>query len=275
MPGRGVAVRCYGVICLVPMNFDTESRRGPVAWCIRSYWPHTPRDTRAAEGTRGLLESTLNESLFHEKMLSASALHVFVSLCLLAPPVAAGCWGSNTKTFPDCTGKIGTQGYLGVGYNCSGTMCARATCVGCTACTCPLCAVYYENAVLDASSGSCCARISDGSCIGQESGDKTASNDDDIYSGAEPEMVKKAFVFRQVGAWASCVAAGTLAGTQLYFMPEMKRQMRPRMLLILLGLDSLAGLFLGLSNDPTIALSNKYNSPSDSTNVGHIFSFLG
>jgi hypothetical protein len=61
----------------------------------------------------------------------------------------------------------------------------------------------------------------------------------------------------------------------MLYMPESRQQMRPRLLLALLTFDLLAGLFIGLTNIPVFALSNKYDNRSKYTNVDNIFRFLG
>ena len=194
---------------------------------------------------------------------------VLLSLWLLISPAAAECWGANTDKFPACAG------YSQVGYSCSGNMCARSTCVGCSACTCNSCAVHYPSAVLDEAEGVCCASVSNGTCVGPKSGDNPPSDDDDIWDGNEPEEVKQSIIFLEFAAWSSCIAAGSLLTMHLLYVPETRRQMRPRMLLVLLAFDFLAGLFFGMNTAPVFVLSKKYDNGSDSTNVDNIFQVLG
>ena len=124
----------------------------------------------------------------------------------------------------------------------------------------------------NSSSGSCCVSISsDGTCVGQESGDNP-SDDDDMFHGHEPEVQKQYDAFREAGGWSSFSFAGTFLAVQVYWMPENRSQMRPRMLLILLGFDAFAGLFFGLEDAPTFFLSDKYNG---NISVNSIFAFLG
>lgn len=143
---------------------------------------------------------------------------------------------------------------------------------------CDECLVHYPSAVLDAESGACCTSISsDGTCVGRESGDNL-SDDDDVYYGDEPEQAKQYIAFREAGGWSSFCFAGAFLVVQFWLMPENRSQMRPRMLLILLGLDTFAGLFFGLRSAPTFALSDKYD-PVDCgscvASVYKIFFFLG
>ena len=194
---------------------------------------------------------------------------VLLSLWLLMPPAAAECWGANTDTFLDCTAD-----YADAEFHCSGSMCASATCTLGSACN--ACAVHYPSAVLDEAEGVCCASVSsNGTCVGPESGDNPPSADDDIYEGHEPEERKQALIFEEFAAWSSCIAAGSLLTMHLLYVPETRQQMRPRMLLVLLAFDFLAGLFFGLSGSPVFSLSNKYNNQSDNTNVDSILYVLG
>jgi hypothetical protein len=140
---------------------------------------------------------------------------------------------------------------------------------------CSECFVHYPNATLDVSSGSCCATISsNGTCVGRKSGDNP-SDDDDIYDGHEPEVAKQSVTFEGFGGWSSFAAACLVLTTQLCYRSALTQHMRPRMLLVLLVLDALAGLFFGLQATPIFFLSNKYDNYSDSRNVDRIFAFIG
>jgi hypothetical protein len=111
--------------------------------------------------------------------------------------------------------------------------------------------------VLDKSKGLCCASISsDDVCVGPESGDNPSAGDDD---GDE-----KPIIYGEVAAWSSCIAAGLLLTMHMIYIPESRQQMRPRMLLVLLALDSLAGLFFGLFNSP-LFFQDMYQSISSTT----------
>jgi len=189
---------------------------------------------------------------------------LLVSMCLLTAVSA----GEPTWIRLTC----GTAAdYSKDGFRCSSNLCANTTCT-LSAAYCDRCLVHYPNAVLDASSGSCCASVSsDGTCVGQESGENP-SDDDDAYHGHEPEETKQPIAFREAGGWSSFCFAGTFLVVQVNWMPENRRQMRPRMLLILLGLDAFAGLFFGLGNAPTFELSDKYNNGNAS--VENSFTFL-
>lgn len=200
--------------------------------------------------------------------LSGGAVRVFVSLCLLTSPATAECWGANTNTFPTCYLRSAKAG-----FQCSGDMCANTTCSLGTACS--ECFVHYPNATLDVSSGSCCATISsNGTCVGRKSGDNP-SDDDDIYQGHEAKKPKQGLIFEGFGAWASFAAAFSVLTTQLCYRPALTQQMRPRMLLVLLMLDALAGLFLGLTYTPIFWLSDKYHNLSSTRSVDNIFLFIG
>ena len=204
--------------------------------------------------------------------LSGGAVRVFVSLCLLTSPATAECWGANTNTFPDCS--LGSAaGYAKAGFHCSGDMCANTTCSLGTACS--GCFVHYPNATLDVSSGSCCATISsNGTCVGRKSGDNP-SDDDDIDHGHVPEEAKQELIFEGFGAWSSFAAACLVLTTQLCYRSALTQHMRPRMLLVLLVLDALAGLFFGLQATPIFWLSDKYDNNDNTSSVDYIFEFIG
>ena len=99
-----------------------------------------------------------------------------------------------------------------------------------------------------------------------------ANDDDDIYHGHKPEM-KQLIAFREAGGWSSFCFAGTFLVVQVYWMPENRRQMRPRMLLILLGFDAFAGLFFGLADAPAFVLPDQYDN-HDNASVANILDFL-
>ena len=61
----------------------------------------------------------------------------------------------------------------------------------------------------------------------------------------------------------------------LLYVPETRQQMRPRMLLVLLAFDFLAGFFFGLSGSPVFSLPDKYDKLSDNTSVDIILYVLG
>ena len=150
-------------------------------------------------------------------------------------------------------------------------MCAIGSCSS----TCNACAVHYPSAVLDEAEGVCCASVSNGTCVGPESGDNPPSDDDDLYEGNVSEEIKQSIIFGEFAAWSSCIAAGSLLTMFLLHVPETRQQMRPRMLLVLLAFDFLAGLFFGLQEVPVFALSKKYDNQSDNTNVDNILNVLG
>ena len=110
---------------------------------------------------------------------------------------------------------------------------------------------------------------------GPESGDNPPSDDDDVWGGHEPEEFKQDTIFVEFATWSSCIAAGSLLTMHLLYVPETRQQMRPRMLLVLLAFDFLAGLFLGLQNAPVFVLSKKYDNSSDKTSVDIILYVLG
>ena len=152
-------------------------------------------------------------------------------------------------------------------------MCANTTCSLGTACS--ECAVHYPNATLDVSSGSCCATISsNGTCVGRKSGDNP-SDDDDSFHGHESEEAKQSLIFDGFGAWSSFAAACLVLTTQLCYRSALTQHMRPRMLLVLLVLDALAGLFLGLQATPIFWLSDKYDNNDNTSSVDYTFEFIG
>jgi hypothetical protein len=102
------------------------------------------------------------------------------------------------------------------------------------------------------------------------------ANDDDVFHGHVPEELLQGLTFQAIGGWASFVTAGSLLAFQVNQMPEVKRQMRPRMLLVLLALDTIAGLFFGLGSVPVFNFSAKYNhSGVSGFDVYKMFSFVG
>jgi hypothetical protein len=97
-----------------------------------------------------------------------------------------------------------------------------------------------------------------------------AADDGDIFQGNEPERFKQYLDFQEVGGWASFGIAGIFLAVQLCWMPETRRQMRPRMLLILLAFDTFSGFFFGLCDAPVIYLSHKYDNVNETTNLGYV-----
>ncbi len=85
-------------------------------------------------------------------------------------------------------------------------------------------------------------------------------------------MFKQGIIFGGFGAWDSFAAAFLVLTIQLRYRPALTQQMRPRMLLVLLVLDALAGLFFGMAATHHF---DKYDNPSDSTRVLYIFDFIG
>ncbi len=201
---------------------------------------------------------------------------------MFVAPAQAECWGADTTTFAPKCPTTGAGSYLAIGYNCSGTMCAIDRCA-----TMPsgldddvngecngLCAVHYPDATIDPARGLCCASIgSGGSCIGAESGVTPPRDDDDIFEGNVPAIERAVLTFAQAGGWLSVGADVVVLGATLWWSPQTVQQMRPRMLLVLLVLDALAGLFEGLTEDPTFQLSEKYEDGGQAS-VDSTFRFL-
>ena len=220
-------------------------------------------------------------------------------LHVLPSPAAAECWETKAAmlAMPNCkAADISSKGsnYAdSAGFVCSDNKCASSTCKLSEA-FCSSCFVYYPNAVVNAPSGSCCTpdartiRGSGGNHSTVSCAEQVASHadvvvrmaagahdnftDDDIF---EPDELEKFLEFADFGAWASFLAAGSLLAVQLRWMPEMRRQMRPRMLLVLLALDTLSAFFLGLKDAPAVYLSAKYHNHNDSSNLDRIFGYFG
>jgi hypothetical protein len=94
--------------------------------------------------------------------------------------------------------------------------------------------------------------------------------DDDSLSKAKYSANSNALAFQEVGSWLSFVSTAFVLLYLLRFVPEARQQMRPRLLMVLMGLDATAGLVNGLASFPTIA-----ENPERFFSVEVILTFTG